>query len=124
MGWLGADERPSLVDCCGLKSNWSASFSRQVLEDWKNEKSIDFVWHLGDIGYADDAFGKESADAVKFLYEKVYNGYMDWIQNLTTTLPYMVSPGNHESECHSPNCIVNFFHGEALKNFTAYLNRR
>jgi len=123
MGWLDANERPSLVDCCGLKSNWSASFSRQVLEDWKNDKSIDFVWHLGDIGYADDAFGKESADAVKFLYEEVYNGYMDWVQNLTSTLPYMVAVGNHESECHSPNCIVNFFHGEALKNFTAYINR-
>ena len=46
---------------------------------------------------------------------------MDWLQNLTTTLPYMTTPGNHESECHSPACIVGILgKGEKLKNFTAY----
>ena len=34
---------------------------------------------------------------------------------------YMVTPGNHESECHSPACIVDILgKGEALRNFTAY----
>jgi hypothetical protein len=47
--------------------------------------------------------------------------YVDWIYNLTSTMPYMVAPGNHESECHSPACLVDLLgKGEKLKNFTAY----
>merc|ERR1719162_1530137 len=32
----------------------------------------------------------------------------------------MVCPGNHEAECHSPNCVENQGHLEALRNFSAY----
>ena len=32
----------------------------------------------------------------------------------------MVSPGNHEAECHSPACVVNPVYGLPLSNFTAY----
>jgi hypothetical protein len=35
----------------------------------------------------------------------------------------MVSPGNHESECHSPACLAEVKTAEALRNFTAYNNR-
>jgi hypothetical protein len=55
-----------------------------------------------------------------FTYEDAYNGWMNWMQNLTATRPYMVLPGNHETECHSPYC---FFYGYNLSNFTAFNTR-
>ena len=37
--------------------------------------------------------------------------------------PYMVTPGNHESECHSIVCVIEFDKGQALRNFTAFNSR-
>ena len=48
------------------------------------------IWHVGDIDYIDDAFAHEP---LHFVYEEAYNGYMNWLENLTSTMPYMVSPG-------------------------------
>ncbi len=46
---------------------------------------------------------------------------MDWMSPITSSLPYMVSVGNHESECHSPYCLFHLeSHGWKLNNFTAY----
>merc|ERR1712137_925848 len=39
------------------------------------------------------------------------------------TKPYMVTPGNHESECHSPDCVLNRHHANNLRNFSAYNHR-
>eukprot|EP00854_Cymbomonas_tetramitiformis_P013329 gene13329-15748_t len=119
MGYLGSAERPMKISTDGLVKNWSALPARQTLEKLKNEGSIDLIWHVGDIGYIDDAFAHHP---VEFTYEKVYNEYMNWIQNLTAVLPYMVSPGNHESECHSPACIVEL-RFNALRNFSAFNKR-
>jgi predicted phosphodiesterase len=116
MGWLGSHERPVKVPVGGLQKNWTAVPTRAVIEELKNKGDIDFVWHLGDIAYADDAFDAEPAH---FLYEEVYSGFGDWFQNVTSVMPYMVSVGNHESECHSPSCALS---GKAheLSNFSAY----
>jgi hypothetical protein len=35
----------------------------------------------------------------------------------------MVLPGNHERDCHSPDCLQNNQYKEALQNFTAYNTR-
>merc|ERR1712139_33202 len=32
----------------------------------------------------------------------------------------MVMPGNHESECHSPACMLSKPNRDALRNFSAY----
>ena len=45
---------------------------------------------------------------------------MNWMQNVTASKGYMVLPGNHESECHSPACLLDFTYKHALQNFTAY----
>ena len=96
---------------------------------------------------------------LNFTYEEAYDGYMEWLENVTSTTPYMVAVsngvrvgrgwgvgrnahvplhcgtrctlflvlptklqvGNHESECHSPACILDApALGEKLNNFTAY----
>jgi len=80
----------------------------------------DWVLHVGDIGYADDYY---LHDPLTFGYEKVYDGYMNWIQNVSATKAYMVLPGNHEGECHSPICLVDSSIGDKLRNFTAYNSR-
>ena len=120
MGWENSTKRPMWITSHGLRKNWSATESRNLLEKWKDEKSMDFIWHVGDIGYMDDSFAHAPLGVT---YESSYNGYMNWLQSLSSTMPYMVSPGNHESECHSPACILDPFLGRALMNFTAYNHR-
>jgi len=120
MGYADSDLRPMAVATGGLVKHWSATYSRQTMEQLKDTGAIEAVWHLGDIGYADDAFGH---DPIKFLYEDAYNGYMNWLQNLTTVMPYMVAVGNHESECHSPVCLAEEKKAKALSNFSAYNTR-
>eukprot|EP01065_Artemidia_motanka_P040245 TRINITY_DN4_c0_g2_i1.p2 TRINITY_DN4_c0_g2~~TRINITY_DN4_c0_g2_i1.p2 ORF type:complete len:440 (+),score=150.34 TRINITY_DN4_c0_g2_i1:67-1386(+) len=122
MGYLGSAERPMSLGIGGLKKNWSAVPSRKTMEILKDEGSIDFVWHLGDIAYADDAFGHKHC-LFRHCYEETYNGFMNWIQNVSSVMPYMTTPGNHESECHSPACIFDPKVLKALGNFSAYNNR-
>eukprot|EP01064_Diplonema_japonicum_P017801 TRINITY_DN2615_c0_g1_i1.p1 TRINITY_DN2615_c0_g1~~TRINITY_DN2615_c0_g1_i1.p1 ORF type:complete len:459 (+),score=157.36 TRINITY_DN2615_c0_g1_i1:71-1447(+) len=117
MGWLGSKERPMDLPVGGMKSNWSAVPTRNTMEKLRLQGEIDWVWHLGDIGYADDAFAH---DVVGGLYEEAYNGYVNWMQNLSANSAYMVSPGNHESECHSPECVTDPFTGLQLNNFSAF----
>lgn len=116
MGWLDSDQRPMVIATAGLVKHWSATVTRDRLEALKNANQFDFLWHLGDIGYADDAFAHHP---LGFYYETAFNGFVNWMQNISATMPYMVSPGNHESECHSPNCILSG-HAKKLANFTAY----
>ncbi len=86
-----------------------------------------FFRHVGDVGYADDAcwhtlmtgwyhilnldrkmiFANISL-ATSFVFEDAYNGYMNWIEPLTTSLPYHVVVGNHEAECHDPLCVLKY----------------
>ncbi len=92
MGYLGQKERPFVLPFSGLPHNWTAVPTRNRLEALK--ATYDTVWHLGDIGYADDAFVHTPG---KFAYESVYNGFVNWMQNLSATRPYMVSVGNRTS---------------------------
>ena len=81
----------------------------------------DFVIHAGDIGYADDAFLHDwGTNFVGEKYEDVYNSFMDEIEDISMHKAYMVSPGNHESECHSPFCLFRPEYRHGLNNFTAY----
>lgn len=99
----------------GYGKDGHAIATRTALENIRHK--VNMVWHLGDIGYADDAF---MHDATGFEYENVYNSWMEWIANISTTLPYLVAPGNHESECHSPACLGSPHIRNALANFSAY----
>lgn len=104
----------------GTEQNGQAVASRNRLEALK--AATDLTVHVGDIAYADDSFLHPSCTAT-FCYEAVYDQYMEWMENMTDSKPYMVVPGNHESECHAPNCMLNPTHKEHLRNFTAYNSR-
>lgn len=114
-----------------LVRHWSADESRAQLEKLKDAGTIDFVWHLGDIGYIDDELAHNPTGvctgsgwfSTMNCYEKTYNGYMNWIQNVTAQVPYMVTVGNHESECHDAACVMDTSFGEPLRNFSAYNHR-
>lgn len=77
--------------------------------------------HIGDIGYSDNYF---MHDMLSFGYEKVWNAFMRGIESLAAYAPYMVLPGNHDIECHSPFvCMKQNILKEKLSNFTAYNHR-
>lgn len=123
LGYEDSDQRPMVLSVDGLVKHWSATHTRNRLMKLRDEKAIDWIWHLGDIGYADDSFAH---NPVSFDYEDAYSGYMNWMQNVSAGMAYMVSPGNHESECHSPNCIVDekvvgkTSRARSLSNFSAF----
>lgn len=110
-----------VVGDLGYGAMGEAVDSRRRLEALKD--SSDTLIHLGDIGYADDTFlHPEGAPGCfeQFCYESAYDKYMDWMENITDSLPYMVVAGNHEVECHSPACLADRGLHEPLRNFTAY----
>eukprot|EP00009_Paramoeba_aestuarina_P007932 CAMPEP_0201521460 /NCGR_PEP_ID=MMETSP0161_2-20130828/14432_1 /ASSEMBLY_ACC=CAM_ASM_000251 /TAXON_ID=180227 /ORGANISM="Neoparamoeba aestuarina, Strain SoJaBio B1-5/56/2" /LENGTH=459 /DNA_ID=CAMNT_0047920099 /DNA_START=85 /DNA_END=1461 /DNA_ORIENTATION=- len=66
--------------------------------DWQ------FVWHLGDISYANDHVN----------FEGIWNTWFENLAPLLSSTPYMVSPGNHEKWSRDP-----FLH-DGSRNFTAF----
>jgi len=116
LGYLDSKQRPMEVVFSYLEKDWSAMETRRQIEKLHSVGAIDFIWHIGDISYADDSF---DSSPESFTYEDVYNGYMRWFENISNTIPYMVLPGNHETECHSPSCLYGV-RGASLKNFSAY----
>ena len=77
MGFEGSDERTMIITIAGLKKHWSAVPTRHRLASMQDAGEIDAVWHVGDIGYIDDAFAH---DPLHFVYEEAYNSYMHWLQ--------------------------------------------
>jgi len=71
--------------------------------------SFDFVFHVGDMSYADD-FNAAS-------YEEVWNAWFTVMQPVMTIKPYMVGPGNHEFSCQHEDCDYN------TENFTDFRYR-
>jgi hypothetical protein len=55
-----------------------------------------------------------------FFYEDAWNKWMNDLAPAMRRLPYMVVVGNHEAECHDPNCQLSFQKLQRLSNYTAY----
>ncbi|KAG7379322.1 hypothetical protein PHYBOEH_011963 [Phytophthora boehmeriae] len=84
-----------------------------------SSNDVDFIYHIGDISYADDDFLVES-QVGGFFYEAVYNKWMSSLAPVMSVVPYMVLVGNHDMECHSPSCLESEARMEMLSNFSAY----
>eukprot|EP00644_Phytophthora_capsici_P009442 jgi/Phyca11/106993/e_gw1.13.285.1 len=83
---------------------------------------IDFIYHVGDIAYADNAF-LTAKNVFGFYYEQVYNKFMNSMTNVMRQIPYMVLVGNHEAECHSPTCLLSSDKKDQLGNYSAFNSR-
>ena len=73
----------------------------------EHKSSYDFLWHAGDIAYADywlkeEIQGFEAnttiAEGAK-VYEKILNEFYDQMSNISSEKAYLVGPGNHEANC-------------------------
>ncbi|GAB9473491.1 Acid phosphatase [Globisporangium polare] len=83
---------------------------------------VDFIYHIGDISYADNAF-LSASEFFGFFYEETYNRWMNSLTPVMKTLPYMVLVGNHEAECHSPSCLISTKKKDGLGSYNAYNSR-
>ncbi|KAK1946500.1 Acid phosphatase [Phytophthora citrophthora] len=80
---------------------------------------VDFIYHLGDISYADNDF-LNAKTVFGFFYEEVWNKFMNSMTSVMRHMAYMVVVGNHEAECHSPNCLLSEAKKDQLGNYTAF----
>ena len=67
-------------------------FVRSFYEESVANKNL-FIYHLGDIGYADDFSG--------VLYQAIWTKYMHMMSSIMPYVPYMVCVGNHEVGCNT-----------------------
>lgn len=65
-----------------------------------DDQSVAFAWHGGDLSYADDHYFQEPySGEMSPIYESNWDLWQQWMNNVTTSIPYMVLPGNHEAAC-------------------------
>ncbi|KAK9343521.1 Metallo-dependent phosphatase-like protein [Lipomyces starkeyi] len=99
---------------------------------------FDFLWHPGDIGYADYWLKEQIQKYLTFVpidkgyevYNKLLNTFYDEMQPITAQKPYMVGPGNHEANCDNggttdPTTNTSYTVDicmEGQRNFTGYRN--
>ena len=82
-----------------------------------SDPPLDFVFHLGDISYADDITWVGSNPK----YEQVLDHFMnEMIEPVASAFPYFVLPGNHDASCHA---VWNLGCSKKLTNFSAYRHR-
>ncbi|VVT48656.1 uncharacterized protein SAPINGB_P001886 [Magnusiomyces paraingens] len=71
-----------------------------------NKDEFEFMWHPGDIAYADYWLKEElhgylakNISTGYQVYESILNQFYDDISSIASYKPYMVGPGNHEANC-------------------------
>ncbi|KAK9458416.1 Metallo-dependent phosphatase-like protein [Dipodascopsis uninucleata] len=110
----------------------------QSLARYKDE--LDLILHPGDLAYADswlpEVFGGVWGDINITMeegleiYNYLYNAFYDQLQPITAYKPYMVGPGNHESNCDeggSTDAATGIHYNislcfEGQRNFSSYKN--
>ncbi|KAF4627702.1 hypothetical protein G7Y89_g10449 [Cudoniella acicularis] len=86
----------------------------------------DFVWHVGDIAYADAWLKEEKGGYIKPLntsdkgaeYDKILNEFYVEVEEISSVVPYMVGVGNHEANCDNGADLTICLPGQT--NFTGY----
>jgi hypothetical protein len=112
---------------CGIFGDMGVNSSSSTISRLRQQPGLRFLLHVGDISYADDLGSKiepdpgpnEKYDGGRG-YEAVYDLFGDMIEPLTETMPYLVTPGNHDVSCHvtsDTGCI------DGHKNFSAFNHR-
>jgi hypothetical protein len=95
----------------------------------ENIDSYDFIWHIGDIAYADNwldepSFGGTGPNLDAF--NTVLNAYYDEVEPVSSQKPYMVGPGNHDINCGLRKASILTETGQdcqvAHRSFSGYLS--
>ncbi|KAK9485781.1 Metallo-dependent phosphatase-like protein [Lipomyces starkeyi] len=128
MGPYGGSVKSDYPVLTANDSNTMQSLARYV-------DGYDLLWHPGDIAYADswlkeqvDGYLNVSISDSYKIYNFLLNQYYDELQPVTSRKPYMVVPGNHESNCDEGGFTVgNTTYDlslcvEGQRNFTGYIN--
>lgn len=108
----------------------------QALAD--NKGTYEFLWHSGDIAYADYWLKEEmqgflpntTIEEGPQVYEAILNDFYSELMSVTATKAYMVGPGNHEANCDNGGTTdkvhnINYTNSicvEGQTNFTGYKN--
>lgn len=74
-----------------------------------NRHDFSLVWHPGDIGYADYWLKEQvhgylpevPVEEGYKVYESILNTFYEQISSVSSYVPYMVGPGNHEANCNN-----------------------
>lgn len=120
-------------------ANPLAPGEQTTIQSMARDMDFDFIVHPGDLGYA-DAWLKEEIGGYlpntsrvdnPTVYEHINNAFYDELQVLSAYKPYMVSPGNHESNCDNGGTTdksIGVKYTTSIcpvgqLNFTGYINR-
>jgi len=103
-----------------------------------NKGDWEFLWHPGDIAYADYWLKEEIQDFLPnttiaggaAVYESILNAFYDEMTVVTVDRPYMVGPGNHEANCDNGGTtdhVHDITYNVSIcmpgqTNFTGYIN--
>ncbi|KAI9927601.1 hypothetical protein MW887_003221 [Aspergillus wentii] len=108
MGLMGRDGLTTSTGPNGGKAPLAPGDNNTIQSLQSMKAQWDFFWHPGDIAYADYWLKEEAQDFLpsnytvadgQRLYETFLNEYFDEMTALTVDRPYMVGPGNHDSNC-------------------------
>jgi len=81
------DNVPFTIGLYGDMGTTNAKNTAERINDLTKNKGLDWVYHVGDISYAND---------YPELFETVWNDWFNMMNPTTVRVPYMVLPGNHE----------------------------
>ncbi|KAK9465684.1 Metallo-dependent phosphatase-like protein [Lipomyces arxii] len=130
MGPYGESVKSDFPALTENDSNTMQSLARYV-------DSYELLWHPGDLAYADSWLSEAlngylnvsiDIDSSTATYNFLLNSYYDELQPVTALKPYMVLPGNHESNCDEGGTTVgNTTYNislcmEGQRNFTGFIN--
>jgi hypothetical protein len=101
-GDLGVQICYNFVKNCTYKSYVVDRVQSRVLKNLLNPDIHQFVFHVGDISYANSASVMNPPQD----FERIWNLWGSEIQSIAAHTPYMVCPGNHEYN-KSPPCPQN-----------------
>jgi len=104
-----AQNEPFTIIMYGDQGVHNSGTTMDRVKDIVSAKQVDWIYHVGDISYADDYLGN--------IYNYVLDEWFGEMETVTSTVPYMVCPGNHEYSCEHLECL------SYSKNFTAYNHR-
>ncbi|CAI5704969.1 unnamed protein product [Peronospora farinosa] len=112
------DESPFVVAVYGdMGTDANAVAANKYINNLAGK--VDFIFHLGDISYADNDF-VTVATIFGFFYEEIWNKFMNSMTHVMRQMAYMVVVGNHEAECHSPTCLESTIKKDQLGNYSAF----